>query len=408
MNRQLLAVCGSGLIGHDPLDRRTWSGSSYFFCTELRRLGALRRAFGVEAPGWRRWLRIAANFHPDRRLWRERFYLDTGYYDDLTREIGRRLTPDDFRCDFLQFGALYDVPALAAGRARCFSYHDGNLAETLRSPYAPKGLGARAIDRALAHERRVYHGLDRIFSMSEYLRQSFIRDFDVPPGRVVNVGAGVNLERLPDHQPDKSYETREVLFIGVDFPRKGGRQLLQAFRGVRGRVPGARLHVVGPRRLDVPAGLLDGVTLHGFLRKTDPRDAETLAGLFRRCCLFVMPSLYEPFGIAPLEAMAHQLPCVLTRRWALEEMVAPGETGELVGCGDVDELEAKIAALLPDAPRLRRMGDAARESVLGRYTWDRVARRVVDAIAPALPPSLPPRVGEREGGGALAARGTGP
>ncbi len=382
MRRQMVAVCGSGLIGYDPLDRRTYR-SRYYLCSELQRRGLLRRAFGVEAPRWKRWLRIAANFRPNRRLWREQFYLDTGYYNDLMREIGRRLTPDDFGCDLLQFGAIYDVPRLAAGRARCFSYHDGNLAEALRSPYAPRGLGARTADRALAYERRVYHGLDRIFSMSEYLRQSFIHDFGVPPERVVNVGAGVNLDRLPDYLPDKCYEKREALFIGIDFERKGGWQLLQAFRGVRGRVPGAQLHIVGPRRLDLPAALRDGVTFHGFLSKSDPRQAETLTGLFQRCCLFVMPSLYEPFGIVPLEAMAHQLPCVLTRRWAFEEMVAPGETGELVGIGDVDELEAKLVALLPDAPRLRRMGDAARNSVLGWYTWDRVVQRVVDAVAPA-------------------------
>ena len=379
MAQQLVVVCGSGLIGYDPLNRRTWSGLSHYFCSELRRCGALRRGFGVEAPPWRRWPRMAAHFHPNRRLWRERFYLDTGYYDDLTREIGRRLTPDDFRCGLLQYGAIYDVPALAAGRTRCFSYHDGNLAEALRSPYAPRGLSARAADRALAFERRVYHGMDRIFSMSEYLRQSFIHDFDVPAERVVNVGAGVNLEQLPDYLPDKSYETREVLFIGVDFARKGGWQLLKAFQGVRGRVPGARLHVVGPRRLDPPAALRDGVTFHGFLSKSHPQDAKTLAGLFRRCCLFVMPSLYEPFGIAPLEAMAHQLPCVLTRRWALQEMVTPGETGELVACGEVDELEVKLTALLGDASALRRMGDAARETVLGTYTWDRVVQRILTA-----------------------------
>src|SRR4029077_11203316 len=124
----------------------------------------------------------------NRSKWIKQFYMETLYRNALTKVIRRRLEPDDFAHDFLQIGAMYDVPSLIDGRSRCFSYHDGNLAEALRSPDSPRGLGARKIDHALAYERRVYHGIDKIFCMSEYLRQSFIRDFDVPEGRVVVIG----------------------------------------------------------------------------------------------------------------------------------------------------------------------------------------------------------------------------
>jgi glycosyltransferase involved in cell wall biosynthesis len=222
--------------------------------------------------------------------------------------------------------------------------------------------------------------MDRVLAMSEYLRQSFVHDFGVPAERVVNVGGGMNLDQLPAYQPDKRFTTREVLFIGVDFPRKGGWELLRAFRAVRETLPDAVLHLVGPRQLNVPADLAPGVVFHGFLSKSDPDQKKQLDELFRRCVLFVMPSLYEPFGIAPLEAMAHQLPCVLTGRWALREMVTPGRTGELVECGSVEDLADKLRRLLRDPERLAPMGDEARRFVLEQYTWDKVANRMLAAM----------------------------
>src|SRR6266545_6942356 len=252
---KLVGMVGSGRIARNPFDRRQWSSSSYFFFTELQRQGRLHRAFGVEVPAWNRYLYMLRNINPRRKVWREHFYMDLGYRNALTAEIRKRLQPDDFDHDFIQIGAMFDGPSLMDGRARCFSYNDGNLADLLRSPHAPKGLSTRKIDRALAYEKKVYHGLSKIFCMSEYLRQSFLTDFDVPAERVVAIGGGINLEAIPEFIPDKRYDTREVLFIGIDFPRKGGWELLQAFRGVTGRFPEAKLHLVGPAELVIPPAL---------------------------------------------------------------------------------------------------------------------------------------------------------
>ena len=379
MIKQLVGICGSGLIGYDPFDRRTWSGSSYFLFSALRRARCIC-AFGVEAARWRKLLHQALNFRFERRLWRENFYLDTGYYDALTAAIRRALKPDDFDYLFFQLGAIYDVPALAAGRTRCFSYHDGNLAEALRSPHAPKGLNARKVDRALAYERRVYHGMHKVLAMSDYLRDSFIRDFDVPPERVVKVGAAMNLERLPDYHQDKSYAGREVLFIGVDFARKGGWELLRP-SGRCGRsclTPCCTWWAPATERARGAGGRSGVSRLFEQERPSPESEAGRTVSPLR---LFVMPSLYEPFGVAPLEAMVHQLPCLLTDRWALCEMVVPGQTGDLVECGSVEDLAGKLHALLREPEQLRPMGEAARLFALEHFTWDKVADRILAAMS---------------------------
>ena len=150
---------------------------------------------------------------------------------------------------------------------------------------------------------------------------------------------------------------------------------------MREKLPDAVLHLVGPRQLSVPADLAAGVVYHGFLSKSDPAQKAKLDELFRRCVLFVMPSLYEPFGVAPLEAMVHQLPCLLTDRWALREMVVPGQTGDLVECGSVEDLAGKLHALLREPEQLRPMGEAARLFALEHFTWDKVADRILAAMS---------------------------
>lgn len=385
MFRKLVGIIGSGHMGRDPFDRRSWSTSSYYFFTELQRRDALFRAFGVEVSRLQRYMLLALNISGDRESWRTYFYNDVKYRRALTQEIRAKLTEADFQQSFLQIGAMYDVPSLLGGRSECFSYHDGNLAETLRSPFAPKRLGKRFMQRALDYERCVYQGMTRVFAMSDYLRRSFIDDFGVSEDRVIAVGAGMNLETIPPFVPMKCYESREMLFIGVDFERKGGWELLKAFRDVRQKCPRARLHIVGPQSLTIPPGFELGVEFHGYLSKNSREGKARLDELFRRCSLFVMPSLYEPFGIAPLEAMVNQIPCIVTNGWALKEMVTPGATGDLVECGCVEDLRAKLLRWIDQPEELQRMGIAGRAMALEKYTWERVIDRILQGIQSSRP-----------------------
>ncbi len=227
---------------------------------ECQRRGLLRRAFGVEAPHFIKYGCALLNFSRDRVRWRRKFYMDVCYRRSLTSQIAKRLNQADFEADFLQLGAMYDVPSIVRRRSRCLAYADSNFATSLKSPYFPSGISRRSIDRILAYEKDVYAGLDMIFTMSEYLRRSYIDDFGVDPRRVVHIGAGCNLEELPAGHPGtegsisrvpgsgtgKDYDNGELLFIGADFERKGGPHLLRAFSVVRQRVPRATLHIVGP------------------------------------------------------------------------------------------------------------------------------------------------------------------
>jgi len=376
MSPSFTAVIGSA-IGVDPFNRRSWSGSSFFFFSEMKRQGLLNRAFGVEAPAVQRLLHLGRNFSPDRGVWRARLNLDVNYRKSLTHAVGRQLTNGEKQGDVLQIGGYFSGPEATGRQGRCFAYYDGNLAIRLRAKPPLKDIPARLIDGALDYERRMLPGMEKVFTMSEYLRRSFITDYGLRPEQVQTIGAGINLDSFPPPPVGKNYEQPTVLFVGADFARKGGWELLQAWPQVRDRFPQAELHIVGPRELTIPPELGAGVRHHGFVSKDDPRFFD----LFAKASLFVMPSLYEPFGIAPLEAMAHAIPAVVTDDWALGEMVTSGVTGEKVPAGDTRSLADTLLELLAAPDRLQTMGQAARQHVLDNYTWSATVTRLAAAAA---------------------------
>lgn len=88
--------------------------------------------------------------------------------------------------------------------------------------------------------------------------------------------------------------------------------------------------------------------------------------------LFVLPSLFESFGLAALEAMAAGVPVLASDAGGLPEVIENGNTGVLCKVGDVDCLAASMAEMLLDRPKLKAMGERAREVATTRFTLDRI------------------------------------
>jgi alpha-maltose-1-phosphate synthase len=370
--RELTVFLG-GSTGSDPYSSRTWSGSSPFFLNALDQAALLDKAVGLKLPRLQNYWYLGKNFTSNRTVWRKHFYFDPAYRLALT-QTARAIPVTSPFC--LQIGHMFSLPTVISG-SKCISYHDGNLSELLNSGFGMEGVSRQRIDQALRYEEEAAQQMTAVFTFSEYLRQSFIRDYRVPSERVFNVGGAINLAKIPNPTPTKDYALNRILFIGTEFKRKGGPQLLEAFATVRQTIPTAELHIVGPHTLD---NIPPGVIFHGHLSKSDPAQSAKLEVLFRTCTLFVLPSLYEPFGIAPLEAMLYQMPAIVTNAWALRECVAPGTNGDLAEKGNAEDLATKITQLLSNPDRLATMGQQAREIALTQYTWPTVANRISQAI----------------------------
>lgn len=372
--RRLVVVSGGG-VGRDPFDERSWSGSSHRFMREVRDRGLLHSVVPVKPAPIAYVSALARTFHRDTHQWHHHLYRDIGYRRGLTAAAARGLRGVDLGNPVLQLGAYYDVASVAGARD-CYGYFDGTIGAWTHEEGALTAANSPGVQRLVDYEAAACRGMRAVFTMSEHLRLSMIRDYGVHPNCAVVAGAGINEDEVPPIDPGKDYASLEVLFIGRDFERKGGPELLEAFATVRRCFPDAVLHIVGPVDPLVPEALGAGVVCHGQLEK----GSEAMTALMRRSSIFVLPSRYEPFGIAPLEAMAWGISAVVTGRWALKECVEPGVTGAWVDPRNPQGLAEVLIDLLSDPVRLASMGRTARDSVVERFTWSAVVARMADRM----------------------------
>jgi glycosyltransferase involved in cell wall biosynthesis len=377
--KKIIGVVGSGMIGRDPFDPTCWSRAGCNLFRKLQSRGVLFRAFGVEVPHPLRGMLMLKNVHHNRTIWAQRFNLDPVYYHALTREIRRTLCHDDFEKSnvILQIGNHYNGFRASDGRIATYLYADGNIAGMMRSQRVNLSQARRAYD----YEKSVCQDVSKIFVMSEYWRRSYIEDFGVQPRRVVNIGTGVNIE-IPPVTP-KDYSRKQVVYVGIDFPRKGGETLVKAFRLLQKRHPDATLHIVGPPT--IPAALqrpdLRNAEYHGFLSREVPDQKAKLLEVLNKGTLFVLPSLYEPSGNAALEAMLFRMPVIATKDWTFPDFVTSATGSLLDRPADEKEMAEKMDAYLSDPVRSEESGKAGREMVLGRYTWDQVVAAIQREIS---------------------------
>ena len=226
---------------------------------------------------------------------------------------------------------------------------------------------------------------DAFLTVSEYSA----RELRAPSSKTRVIYGGADPTR---YAPDAAQQRRGVLFVGRLTPHKGVDRLLQALP------PDAHLRVVGSTGHDPRPPERDYPKLLRFLaRERQVRFLGTLAdgdlpAVYRSAVVLALPSVEltcygrqvrvsELLGLAALEAMASGTPVVASRVGGLAEVVQDGETGFLVPPGDVGALHERLGQVLGDPALARRLGTNARELVLERFTWARVAERCLEAYA---------------------------
>jgi alpha-maltose-1-phosphate synthase len=142
-------------------------------------------------------------------------------------------------------------------------------------------------------------------------------------------------------------------------------------------LPTAELILAG-----VPVGYVQGPGIRclGALDKNQAADARALAAAYASADVFALPTRFEPFGIAFVEAMHFGLPCIGPDAWAVPEIIVDGETGFTVPVDDVAVLTDRLLRLLRDRTAARRMGQAGRERARRLFTWPQVVGRMTEMM----------------------------
>jgi glycosyltransferase involved in cell wall biosynthesis len=228
-------------------------------------------------------------------------------------------------------------------------------------------------DHTRTYPRAIRRALDRgawVHTVSEFVRAEVIEHFSAAPDRVVTVPNGV--DAIPDADPAEGRRLaggdEYLVAIGTIEPRKDYPGLVAAFDAIASRHPRLRLVIAGP----------DGWGMAPFqdaLARSPHRerivrlgyvDEPVRAALLRGATALVYPSVYEGFGLPPLEAMGAGTPVVATAAGAVREVC--GDAAELVALGDRDALAAGIERVVADETRRAELVARGRERA-ARYPW---------------------------------------
>ncbi|MDO4540646.1 MAG: glycosyltransferase family 4 protein [Syntrophomonadaceae bacterium] len=277
-----------------------------------------------------------------------------------------------------------------AGRALAKAY-EIPLVSTIHATEHGRNLGLHnRVQREINEiEKNLALHAERVICCSEYMAQQISCLFGMPQQEIRVIPNGVVPEQyteLPDSvriQIDRNETV--IFFIGRLVPEKGVYQLIQAMPEVIAAVPNARLYIGGrgPQQeiletLIAKLGIKDRVVFTGFLK---PHHRNYL---YQQASVAVFPSLYEPFGIVALEAMATKTPVIVGDTGGLAEIVRHKENGLKVKPGDEKVLAEEIIRVLKDKELSRRMAENAARELMETYDWNLIAARTIEVYEEAI------------------------
>ena len=277
-------------------------------------------------------------------------------------------------------GTNYEIPFWSR-RATVVTIHD--LSSMLVGVHAQ-----RLIWRACWRMPWMAKRASRIITPSNSIKKDLCEAFDIPPDKVA----------VTPEAPRPVFKRREdpellcrlgiqgdfILFVGTIEPRKNLRQLVRAFdQMLHNTSLSPKLVIAGGKgwlmddfgQFIDKQGVTDRVCLTGYLQD------EELCALYSTCTVFIYPSLYEGFGLPPLEAMACGAPVITSRTPALMETV--GNAARLVDPKNVDDIAQAMTEMLSD-PKAREHYAEFGKSHVKQFSWEQTALKTLEVYREVL------------------------
>ncbi len=228
----------------------------------------------------------------------------------------------------------------------------------------------------------------RVITTSQFMLAQIKQQFDLPTDKVDIIANGIDTARfdalngvdLGDFRARWAQADEPIVFfIGRLVPEKGAQMIVEAAPQILSQIPNARFIIAGTggyrgelERRAIELGVEERITFAGFVSDED-RDK-----LYKVCNAAVFPSLYEPFGIVALEAMAAGAPVIVSDTGGLSEVVKLHENGLKVHAGDPGSLAWGIVHTLAHPDWSRQRAANARREVGENYNWPHIAKQTID------------------------------
>ncbi|HEX8334988.1 MAG TPA: glycosyltransferase family 4 protein [Segetibacter sp.] len=359
-----------GFIAHyNPNDRRAWSGTYSAIIDQLKKyyeveffykkLNFFEKEFFFEQRNWYRWVRkkiLVIDFLRD--------------YSKLTsRKLDKMLKKN--KCDLL----------IAPASNQRFAYSQTNIpiimvadaTFVLLNEYYPlySNVPSRNLRQGIALDKKAYHKAAHIICASQWAANSAINDYNVDPQKISILPFGPNLKHLPE-QDEVKWERKGVcrlLFLGINWERKGGAIALKAAKELERLKMNVHLTIIGC----VPPSPVDNAntTVIPYLNKNIPEEEKQLFDYLQQSDFLILPTRAECAGIVFCEASAFGLPIVATDTGGVSTYVVEDQNGFLLPPTDTGEGYAKkIFEVFNDEERYNALRKKTLEFYKEKLTWE--------------------------------------
>jgi glycosyltransferase involved in cell wall biosynthesis len=222
-------------------------------------------------------------------------------------------------------------------------------------------------------EMKTYQDATIVFTFGNLVAQSVITQYQIPKEKVIAVYSGSNVTEKIDDNIKKDF-SKNILFVGVEWKRKGGEILLKVFEEVLKYHPDASLTIVGcsPKNIKIPNCKVVGKI-----------PLENVAEYYKYASIFCLPTMREPFGIVFVEAMNYKLPIIANNIGCLPDLVKNDFNGYLID-NNVQDYTKAICKLFENPIKCQQLGENGYQYAQKRFKWEIVGDLMRQHINTAL------------------------
>ena len=354
-----------------PLDKGSWSGTSHYSYQQISNRYPVE-VFTYKWPWYlREWMTTQKSLN--RKIFKKHTSVEflKAYAKYFCRQLDKDLRKRPV--DLLFVSASPQLIAYLKTDIPVIFMIDATFQQI--QGYYPyfSNLASYNIRQGIELDKLAFHRADHCMLASEWNKNSAVKDYGVDPAKITVVPCGANLDRVPGKEELKDFDPDHcrLLFLGVDWERKGGQIALDTFLLLKKQGLPVELTIVGcvpPPNAMINA---EGITVIPFLDKNKAEDAERLHQLLLHTSFLLLPTRAECAGIVFGESSAYGVPSITTDTGGVTTYVRNGINGfALPLSATASDYAEKINALFLDKDQCTQMRLTARKIYAELLNWD--------------------------------------
>jgi glycosyltransferase involved in cell wall biosynthesis len=300
----------------------------------------------------------------------------------FAKEIEKRL-PENIDCIFIPFGTI--PMAFLRSNVKKIIYNDATFASMINYYPGFSNLCSKTLREGNIIDKNAFENADLLIFSSDWAAQSAIHDYNINQSKIKVIPFGANIENeyteseISEIIENRCNEKCNLLFVGVDWERKGGNIALEIANKLHSQNINIHLDIVGIK--DMPISLPDFVTNHGFISKKTDDGMTKIMELYKNARFFIFPTRQECTAIVFSEAASFALPVITTKTGGTETIIKDNINGMTFNLSDSPEKYAEyIKRLISNQDEYKKLCFSAFNDYKERLNWNVAGKQIVNSI----------------------------